>query len=58
MNAAPVIQAFVATQLLIFLMSLIFSYEELFGDTPEDEPVKLSESEITQLKQKVKLRKS
>jgi hypothetical protein len=33
-------------------MSLIFSYEELFGATAPDEPIKLSESEITKLKKK------
>ena len=34
-HACPVIQVFVAVQILVFLMSLIFSFEELFGDTPE-----------------------
>ena len=33
-------------------MSLIFSYEELFGVTALEEPVKLSESEIDNLKKR------
>ena len=54
----PILSAFVATQLLIYLLTLIFSYEELFGATQLDEPIQLSQSEIDQIKQNCERKKS
>ena len=39
-------------------MTLLFSYEELFGATQHDEPIRLTEAEIELLKQKVEKSKS
>ena len=41
-NLGPVLQAFVALQLIVYLMTLIFSYKELLGATPVDEPIVLT----------------
>ena len=35
--------------ILVYLMSLLFSYEELFGRSKPDEPVILSEADIASI---------
>ena len=41
----------------VYLMTLAFSYEELFGATPDEELIKLTEQEINQIKAKVSKKK-
>ena len=43
---SPILQALTAAMVLIYFMSLLFSYEELFGRSKPDEPVILSDSDI------------
>ena len=57
-QVGPFIQGLVAVQLLIYLMTLIFSYKELFGETPADEPIRLSQSEILKIEKLVERRKA
>ena len=45
----PVLQAITAALLLVYLLSLLFSYEELFGRTRPDEPVQLNKSDIEEI---------
>ena len=49
----PVLQAITATLLLIYLLTLLFSYEELFGRTRPDEPVLLSKADIETISEKL-----
>ena len=49
----PIIQAMTAAMLLIYMLSLLFSYEELFGRTRPDEPVHLTKSDIDLIAAKV-----
>ena len=49
----PVLQAVTAALLLLYLLSLLFSYEELFGRTRHDEPVHLSKADIESIAKKV-----
>lgn len=48
----PIFEFAVAIQLMIFLMSLVFSYEELFGASPEEKPIRLTDEEIDRLKKR------
>lgn len=48
---APVIKSILALLLMIYLMSLMFNFRELFGDSPKDEPIKLPKAEIDLLKE-------
>ena len=34
-------------------MSLLFSYEELFAQTPQDEPIKLTDAEMNTIRKKI-----
>ena len=54
----PTIKGTVAVMVLIYLMTLIFSFAELFGATPEEEIIKLTEKEIDILKKKVDTEKA
>ena len=49
----PFLQAVTATLLLIYLLTLIFSYEELFGYTKPDEPVILTKKDFDQIQAKL-----
>ena len=51
--AAPVLQAITAMLMLIYLMSLLFSYEEMFGRTRPDEPMHLTKADIDEIQSKL-----
>ena len=42
-----------ATQLLVYLMTLFFSYEELLAQSPQDEPIKLTDAEMNIIRKKI-----
>ena len=46
---SPILQAVTAAMILVYFLSLIFSYEELFGRSKPDEPVILSEADIASI---------
>ena len=45
-NIGPLVRGLLALSMLIYLYSLIFSYEELFGSTPDEESIRLIPAEI------------
>ena len=49
----PLFRGVTAVVILIYIMTLIFSYDELFGATKEDELIKLTEKEINEIRKKV-----
>ena len=49
----PFLQAITATLTLIYVLTLMFSYVELFGYTMPDEPVILNKKEIEEIEAKV-----
>ena len=50
---SPILQAVTAAMVLVYFMSLLFSYEELFGRSKPDEPVILSDSDIATIQTSV-----
>ena len=46
---SPILQAVTAAMILVYFLSLVFSYEELFGRSKPDEPVILSEADIASI---------
>ena len=46
----PFMRGLTAVVVLIYLMSLVFSFDELFGATSQDELIKLTEKEIIAIK--------
>ena len=49
----PHLTQYLCLLILVYIMSLAFSFEELFGATPEEEIIKLTKTEIDLLKAKV-----
>ena len=45
----PLFRGITAVVILIYIMTLIFSYDELFGASKEDELIKLTDSEIKKI---------
>ena len=45
----PFLQAITAFLLLVYFMTLVFSYEELFGRTKPDEPVILNKKDFDEI---------
>ena len=54
-RAVPIIRSVTAVLILVYLMTLLFSYAELFGATTEDELISLSEKEIDKIRKKLAL---
>ena len=54
----PILQQYICILILIYVMSLLFSFEELFGATPDDEIIQLTKSEIDLLKAKIESKKA
>ena len=52
-SIGPLVRAILALSILIYLYSLIFSYEELFGSTPDEEPIRLIPAELDAIRLKV-----
>lgn len=50
------IESILALLLVVFLMSLVFSYSELFGEMPEDPPILLTEKELEMINELKNLR--
>ena len=44
--------------MMFYIMTLLFSYRELFDYTPSDEPIILSQAEIKKLKESCERRKN
>ena len=57
-NFGPFIRGLVACQMMFYIMTLLFSYRELFDYTPSDEPINLSKAEINKLKESCERRKN
>ena len=57
-KAVPIVRSVTAVLILIYLMTLLFSYAELFGATTEDELISLTEKEIDKIRKKVQEDKS
>ena len=49
----PFLQAITATLILVYVLTLMFSYEELFGYSKPDEPVILTKKDIDEIEAKV-----